>query len=140
MIRKHTLSDDIRDSLVRMIRCALRRDYIVCSQAYMEMAIGNAPWPIGVTNAGIHARPARESIFSKQIAHVLNDETQRKYIQGLKRLITKAQEYFPTDPSRSIDYIKRSDSEMEAMATSATKPPIAATRDQDEDDDDDDSD
>ena len=52
----------------------------------MEMAIGNAPWPIGVTNAGIHARPARESIFSKQIAHVLNDETQRKYIQvGLKK-------------------------------------------------------
>ena len=54
----------------------------------MEMAIGNAPWPIGVTNAGIHARPARESIFSKQIAHVLNDETQRKYIQvSLKNLI-----------------------------------------------------
>ena len=59
-------------------------------------------------------------------------------MQGLKRLITKAQEYFPTDPSRSIDYIKRSDSEMEAMAASATKPPIAATRDKDEDDDDDD--
>ena len=67
------------------IRSALQRDYIECSRAYMEMAIGNAPWPIGVTNAGIHARPARESIFSKQIAHVLNDETQRKYIQvGLK--------------------------------------------------------
>ena len=29
----------------------------------MEMAVGNAPWPIGVTNAGIHARPARENIF-----------------------------------------------------------------------------
>ena len=27
------------------------------------MAVGNAPWPIGVTNAGIHARPARENIF-----------------------------------------------------------------------------
>ena len=68
-----------------LIRSALQRDYIECSRAYMEMAIGNAPWPIGVTNAGIHARPARESIFSKQIAHVLNDETQRKYIQvGLK--------------------------------------------------------
>ena len=47
----------------------------------MEMAIGNAPWPIGVTNAGIHARPARENIFSKHVAHVLNDETQRKFIQ-----------------------------------------------------------
>ena len=72
----------------------------------MEMAIGNAPWPIGVTNAGIHARPARENIYSKHVAHVLNDETQRKFIQGLKRLLTKAQQYYPTDPSRSVDFVK----------------------------------
>merc|ERR550539_895059 len=137
MVKKHTVSDDIRDSLVQMVKHALQRDYILSHEAYMEMAVGNAPWPIGVTNAGIHARPARESFFSKQIAHVLNDETQRKYIQGLKRLITKAQEYYPTDPSRSIDYIKRSDSELEAMGDSTAKPPIAPTRDQDEDDDDD---
>ena len=44
---------------------------------------------------------------SKNVAHVLNDETQRKYIQGLKRLITKAQEYYPTDPSKSVDYVKK---------------------------------
>ena len=30
---------------------------------------------------GIHARTGREKIFAQQIAHVLNDETQRKYIQ-----------------------------------------------------------
>ena len=30
---------------------------------------------------GIHARTGREKIFSQSIAHVLNDETQRKYIQ-----------------------------------------------------------
>ena len=47
------------------------------------MAIGNAPWPIGVTMVGIHARTGREKIFAQQIAHVLNDETQRKYIQVL---------------------------------------------------------
>lgn len=90
-------------------RYALQRDYIMCNEAYMEMAIGNAPWPIGVTNAGIHARPARENIFSKHVAHVLNDETQRKYIQGLKRLMTKCQQYYPTDPSRSIDFTRRAD-------------------------------
>ena len=48
---------------------------------YLQMAIGNAPWPIGVTMVGIHARTGREKIFAQQIAHVLNDETQRKYIQ-----------------------------------------------------------
>ena len=30
---------------------------------------------------GIHARTGREKIFSQHIAHVLNDEIQRKYIQ-----------------------------------------------------------
>ena len=50
------------------------------------MATGNAPWPIGVTMVGIHARTGREKIFSKHVAHVLNDETQRNYIQGLKNM------------------------------------------------------
>merc|ERR1719499_1521544 len=98
LLKKNTMSDDIRDSLTSMVKYIMHRDYIMANEKYMEMAIGNAPWPIGVTNAGIHARPGRESIFSKQIAHVLNDETQRKYIQGLKRLITKAQEYFRRTP------------------------------------------
>ena len=107
LIKKQALTDDVRDSLVKMILFALHKDYILSHEAYMEMAVGNAPWPIGVTNAGIHARPARENIFSKNVAHVLNDETQRKYIQGLKRLITKAQEYYPTDPSKSVDFVKK---------------------------------
>ena len=81
MLRKGTLSEDIRDSLSNMVRNIMQRDYIKANERYMEMAIGNAPWPIGVTNAGIHARPGRERIFSKHVAHVLNDESQRKYIQ-----------------------------------------------------------
>lgn len=55
--------------------------YVQANDAYLQMAIGNAPWPIGVTMVGIHARTGREKIFSKHVAHVLNDETQRKYIQ-----------------------------------------------------------
>ena len=31
---------------------------------------------------GIHARTGREKIFARNVAHVLNDETQRKYIQA----------------------------------------------------------
>ena len=86
--KHHYLFEACLNSTRLALRSALQRDYIECSRAYMEMAIGNAPWPIGVTNPGIHARPSREGIFAKQIAHVLNDETQRKYIQvGLKNLI-----------------------------------------------------
>ena len=62
----------------------INKNYYTIEQAssvYWKMAIGNAPWPIGVTMVGIHARTGREKIFSQQIAHVLNDETQRKFIQ-----------------------------------------------------------
>jgi len=77
---------------------------VEASSTYLQMAIGNAPWPIGVTMVGIHARTGREKIFSQQIAHVLNDETQRKFIQGLKRLMSVCQRLYPTDPSRSLEY------------------------------------
>jgi len=53
---------------------------------------------------GIHARTGREKIFSQQIAHVLNDETQRKFIQGLKRIMTVCQRLYPADPSKSLEY------------------------------------
>merc|ERR1719369_1373296 len=106
MLKKNALTEDIRDSLSNMVKLTLQRDYIHANDKYLEMAIGNAPWPIGVTNAGIHARPGRERIFSKHVAHVLNDESQRRWIQGLKRLVTKSQQYFPTDPSRMVEYIK----------------------------------
>jgi len=106
MLKKNALTEDIRDSLTQIVKYTLQRDYILANDKYLEMAIGNAPWPIGVTNAGIHARPGRERIFSKHVAHVLNDETQRKYIQGLKRLLSKCQQYYRTDPSRSVDFIK----------------------------------
>jgi pre-mRNA-splicing factor 18 len=102
--------------LCDILRQLTRREYIKASDAYYRMAIGNAPWPIGVTNVGIHTRTGREKLFSQHIAHVLNDEVQRKYIQvggmharvltnqGLKRLMTYCQKRFPTDPSKCLEY------------------------------------
>ncbi|XP_055380043.1 pre-mRNA-splicing factor 18 [Condylostylus longicornis] len=108
-LKHKTLPEDILDSLRDIVKHLLNRNYIAASDAYLEMAIGNAPWPIGVTMVGIHARTGREKIFAKNVAHVMNDETQRKYIQGLKRLMTKCQEYFPTDPSRCVEYVSKKD-------------------------------
>lgn len=108
-LKKKSIPEDILDSLTDIVKHLLNRDYIKASDAYLQMAIGNAPWPIGVTMVGIHARTGREKIFSKNVAHVMNDETQRKYIQGLKRLMTKCQEYFPTDPSRCVEYVSNKD-------------------------------
>ena len=105
-LKNKSLPEDITDSLTDIVKHLLERNYILASDAYLQMAIGNSPWPIGVTMVGIHARTGREKIFSKNVAHVMNDETQRKYIQALKRLMTKCQEYYPTDPSRCAEYSK----------------------------------
>uniref|UniRef100_A0A3Q3IUP4 Pre-mRNA-splicing factor 18 n=1 Tax=Monopterus albus TaxID=43700 RepID=A0A3Q3IUP4_MONAL len=103
-LRKKSLPADIKESITDIIKFMLEREYVKANDAYLQMAIGNAPWPIGVTMVGIHARTGREKIFSKHVAHVLNDETQRKYIQGLKRLMTMCQKHFPTDPSKCVEY------------------------------------
>lgn len=103
-LKNGKVAEDILRHLIIIARHLLERNYVKASDAYLQMAIGNAPWPIGVTMVGIHARTGREKIFSQNIAHVLNDETQRKYVQALKRLMTQCQRLFPTTPSRSVEY------------------------------------
>ncbi|KAL7678083.1 hypothetical protein ACOME3_004312 [Neoechinorhynchus agilis] len=105
-----TLNNDILDSLSDVVRSLFLRNYRRANEYFLELAIGNAPWPIGATNVGIHPRPGREKIASKHVAHVLNDENQRKYLQAVKRLITRAQTMFPSDPSHCVDYYNPDDS------------------------------
>lgn len=63
------------------------RSYQKANDAYLRLSIGNAAWPIGVTHVGIHERSAREGIAEGVIAHVLNDEVSRKWIQAVKRYV-----------------------------------------------------
>ena len=104
LCRKKRLPDDIRGSLMKIINFCRERDYRLASDAYVKLAIGNAPWPIGATSIGIHDRSAREKISATKIAHVMNDETTRKYLQSVKRLMTFAQRKYPTDPSKSLEF------------------------------------
>eukprot|EP00126_Sphaerothecum_destruens_P015099 Sdes_comp9015_c0_seq1m436 len=106
LLDKGLLDKSIVVFVVEIVKQLILREYVKANDAYLRMAIGNAPWPIGVTMVGIHARTGRERIFSNNIGHVLNDEVQRKYIQGLKRLMTFAQRKFPADPSKCVEYTK----------------------------------
>jgi pre-mRNA-splicing factor 18 len=91
-------------NIAEIVHFMQTRQYQRANDAYLRLSIGNAPWPIGVTMVGyvimilasrvqythsrlfsIHERSAREKISSDQVAHVLNDEVSRKYIQSLKR-------------------------------------------------------
>ncbi|KAJ1697360.1 hypothetical protein LUZ63_005872 [Rhynchospora breviuscula] len=98
------LPDDVRRALLDMVNCCMKRDYLSAMDHYIKLAIGNSPWPIGVTMVGIHERSAREKIYTNSVAHIMNDETTRKYLQSVKRLMTFCQRKYPTNPSRSVEF------------------------------------
>ncbi|KAJ8637969.1 hypothetical protein MRB53_012236 [Persea americana] len=102
--RKKVLPADIRQALLVVVECCMKRDYLAAMDQYIKLAIGNAPWPIGVTMVGIHERSAREKIYTNSVAHIMNDETTRKYLQSVKRLMTLCQRRYPAMPSKAVEF------------------------------------
>ncbi|KAF7312184.1 SFM domain-containing protein [Mycena indigotica] len=96
-LKARALPADVLGRMAEIVHHMQKRQYQRANDAYLRLSIGNAPWPIGVTMVGIHERSAREKISTDQVAHVLNDEVSRKYIQSLKRLLTFSQTKYPPD-------------------------------------------
>ncbi|KAJ1998395.1 hypothetical protein GGI04_005018 [Coemansia thaxteri] len=102
-LKQRKLQADVMARITEIARNMMDREYMKANDAYLQLSIGNAPWPLGVTQVGIHARAARENINANKMAHVLNDETQRKWIQSIKRLMRFAQtKYPPSDLAKSV--------------------------------------
>ena len=95
LLQEKKISESVIDHLMEIVTFLQMREYVKANDAYIRLSIGNAPWPIGVTMVCIHERSARERIHSNQVAHVLNDERQRKWIQSIKRLISFCQRAYP---------------------------------------------
>ncbi|KAJ2747321.1 hypothetical protein GGI20_000656 [Coemansia sp. BCRC 34301] len=96
-LKQRKVQADVLARITEIARNMMDREYMKANDAYLQLSIGNAPWPLGVTQVGIHARAARENINANKVAHVLNDETQRKWIQSIKRLMRFAQTKYPPD-------------------------------------------
>ncbi|ORX79753.1 Prp18-domain-containing protein [Anaeromyces robustus] len=102
-LKRKTLQADVLARVSEIAQFMQEREYMKANESYLQLSIGNAPWPIGVTMVGIHERSAREKIFASQVAHVLNDESQRKWIQSIKRIMTWAQDkYKPSDYAKRV--------------------------------------
>lgn len=93
---------DVVGGVSKIVLFLQTREYVKAHDQYMLMAIGNAPWPIGVTAVGIHDRTGRERIGSNKIAHIMDDEGTRKSLNAIKRILTYCQKVFPTDPSKMV--------------------------------------
>lgn len=106
-LRNRSLDPTLLAGIKLIVDLIKQRNYLYAYKVYMGVAIGNSPWPIGVTHVGLHERSAREKISFKYAsgnAHIMNDEATRKFIQALKRIMTFCQRRYPTDPSRSVDF------------------------------------
>eukprot|EP01133_Synstelium_polycarpum_P012839 gene12839-15074_t len=67
-LKQRDLPEDILDHVYNIVEFCKQREYVKANDEYLQMAIGNAPWPMGVTMVGIHERSSREKIFSNQVA------------------------------------------------------------------------
>lgn len=103
LCKNRTLEENIMGSILNIVNFCKEGEFVKANDAYMDLAIGRAAWPIGVTMVGIHQRTGRERINADKVAHVMNSELQRKYLTSVKRLMTYCQKLRPdVDPSKKV--------------------------------------
>ena len=104
LLETKTLEKNILEHLIGIVHECDNREYRRAFDRYIQLTIGNAPWPIGVTMVGIHARSGREKIAESKVKHLMKDETVRAYMTSFKRLMTRCQTVSPPDaPSKRMN-------------------------------------
>ena len=97
---KDDLDPSILSPLLEIVRAMQERKYVDANDGYLRLSIGKAAWPIGVTMVGIHERSAREKLHEDgkgKAAHIMADESTRKFLQGIKRCLSFAQTRWPPE-------------------------------------------
>lgn len=108
-LRMYRLDGVMLDNIEPIVQWAEQKEYRKAAEAYLDLSIGKAAWPVGIgcggsmlmeDAIGLHDRFNRMDSV-KDIAYKLNDEVARKYVQALKRLMSQAQRFWPPDdPSK----------------------------------------
>jgi len=103
LCKKKEVPPDILVFLVQIVRFMCDGEFVQANDSYIQCAIGNAAWPMGVNVVGIHQRAAHDALSMGKTAHVMNNEMQRKYLQSVKRLIAFEQRRRPdVNPSKKV--------------------------------------
>ena len=99
-LQTKTLKHNILENLYNIAKCCDEKDYRKAGDWYIRVAIGNAPWPIGVTKTSLHMRAADDKITEDKQKSIMKDAEAAAYVMGIKRLITQAQLVRP-NPSKA---------------------------------------
>jgi hypothetical protein len=63
---------DIVEYMRQIVGLCQQREYVAANDKYLRMSIGNAPWPMGVSMAGIHERSGRDRLEEHNVARTLS--------------------------------------------------------------------
>ena len=102
LLQERKLNQVILDKLFKVMVFAENRDLLNANDRYIDLSIGNAAWPMGLTMVGIHQRTGKSSVAPSQVAYILNDETTKKYLQSIRRILSFLQIRYNIAPSQSV--------------------------------------
>jgi len=91
LCKTRRLEESLMSHILKIVEYCEAGEFVKANDSYLDVAIGRAAYPIGLTMVGIHARSGRAKIESANVAHVMNSELQRKYLTSVKRLISYQQ-------------------------------------------------
>eukprot|EP00388_Colpodella_angusta_P003822 GDKJ01013182.1.p1 GENE.GDKJ01013182.1~~GDKJ01013182.1.p1 ORF type:complete len:314 (-),score=88.74 GDKJ01013182.1:52-993(-) len=92
LLNKGEVLPSVAEKLSEIVDLCEKEEFLKAQHVYTDLSVGNAPWSLGVTGFGLHERAAQMRISAEQVAHLLNDETVRRYIVMIKRLMTQEKE------------------------------------------------
>lgn len=69
-LKRKSLDKEVSSYLETIILKCCDREFVLANDIYMQLAIGNAPWPVGVSNSGIHERSADDKLKEVAIARM----------------------------------------------------------------------
>lgn len=104
-LRMYVMEEWLLGKIHAIVTLAEEKEYRSSAEAYLDLSIGKAAWPVGIgcggtmlmeDAIGLHDRFNRMSNV-KDIAFALNDDVTRKFVQALKRLMNVAQRHWPNE-------------------------------------------
>ena len=102
LLQERKLNQVILDKLFKVMVFAENKDLLNANDRYIDLSIGNAAWPMGLTMVGIHQRTGKSSVSPNQVAYILNDEVTKKYLQSIRRILSFLQIRYHINPSQSV--------------------------------------
>ena len=102
LLQERKLHQVILDKLFKVMMFAENRDLLNANDRYIDLSIGNAAWPMGLTMVGIHQRTGKSTVAPTQVAYILNDEETKKYLQSIRRILSFLQVRYNISPSQSV--------------------------------------